>query len=62
MYKYTLMYIITMQEINFQCSKCGLTESHFTKQDILDHVRSHKIDDIAIENTQDLIRKELLLD
>ena len=51
-----------MIQINFECRTCGLIDPTFSKQDALDHVRNHKIDDIAIEVSQDYIRKELLLD
>ena len=57
-----IVLILYMIQINFECRTCGLIDPTFTKQDILDHLRSHKIDDIAVENTQGLIRKELLLD
>jgi len=31
-----------MDKINFECKECGLTDPHFSKQDALDHVRSHR--------------------
>jgi len=50
-----------MVKPNFECAKCDLI-SNFTKQEMKDHIRSHRIEGAAVENTQGLIRKELLLD
>ena len=50
-----------MENKNFECVQCGII-ANFDKQQMKDHMRFHRIENEAIENTQGLIRKELLLD